>query len=250
MEHHRRRRHLDLLPTSGGRAGLTRRKEFTCTAPGPALQGGAFALSAAALFGISTPLVQRAGAGLRSFTTAALLYGGAAFVGALLRRPVDREAAPFSLPFARLDRRDGLRAVLGTAHPRARSGGARAGRDVGPAGDAPSRQSSGCSPSRKAASARRRAGADGARAYAHAAGACRARCTPSPARPKPSPKSHGQVARRFIDPLHALERDGEAPPGLREQARWVQIVGHGSHVSDTTPQRLRTAALGSPCSSR
>lgn len=50
------------------------------------------ALLAAVLFGISTPLVQRWGAGLGSFTTAGLLYAGAALVGLLLRQPVDREA--------------------------------------------------------------------------------------------------------------------------------------------------------------
>jgi drug/metabolite transporter (DMT)-like permease len=59
----------------------------------PALRGGALALLAAALFGISTPLVQRAGAGVGAFTTAALLYFGAALIGALLREPVEREAA-------------------------------------------------------------------------------------------------------------------------------------------------------------
>ena len=58
----------------------------------PALRGAAFALAGAALFGLSTPLVQRFGAGLGSFTTAALLYAGAALAGALLRQPVDREA--------------------------------------------------------------------------------------------------------------------------------------------------------------
>jgi drug/metabolite transporter (DMT)-like permease len=66
------------------------------SAPGsphrPALRGGLIALLAAVLFGISTPLVQRFGAGLGSFTTAALLYAGAALVGALLRRPVEQEA--------------------------------------------------------------------------------------------------------------------------------------------------------------
>ena len=66
------------------------------TTPGaarwPALKGGVLALGAAALFGVSTPLVQRAGSGLGAFTTAALLYGGAALVGALVRRPVEREA--------------------------------------------------------------------------------------------------------------------------------------------------------------
>ena len=58
----------------------------------PALRGGLIALAAALLFGISTPLVQRFGVGLGSFTTAALLYAGAALIGALLRRPVEREA--------------------------------------------------------------------------------------------------------------------------------------------------------------
>jgi drug/metabolite transporter (DMT)-like permease len=61
--------------------------------PMPALQGAALALLAAVLFGISTPLVQRAGLGLGAFTTAALLYAGAALIGALLRQPVEREAA-------------------------------------------------------------------------------------------------------------------------------------------------------------
>jgi drug/metabolite transporter (DMT)-like permease len=59
----------------------------------PALRGGAFALAAAVLFGISTPLVQRAGASVGAFTTACLLYLGAALVGALMREPVEREAA-------------------------------------------------------------------------------------------------------------------------------------------------------------
>ncbi len=58
----------------------------------PALRGGLIALLAAVLFGASTPLVQRFGAGMGSFSTAALLYIGAALVGALLRQPVEREA--------------------------------------------------------------------------------------------------------------------------------------------------------------
>jgi drug/metabolite transporter (DMT)-like permease len=58
----------------------------------PALQGGLLALLAAALFGLSTPLVQRFGAGLGPFTTAALLYAGAAAVALLLRRAPAREA--------------------------------------------------------------------------------------------------------------------------------------------------------------
>lgn len=47
---------------------------------------------AAILFGISTPLVQRAGVAVGPFTTAALLYAGAALLGAAVRRPVEREA--------------------------------------------------------------------------------------------------------------------------------------------------------------
>ena len=58
----------------------------------PALRGALIALAAAVLFGISTPLVQRFGVGVGSFTTAALLYAGAALIGALLRRPIEREA--------------------------------------------------------------------------------------------------------------------------------------------------------------
>jgi drug/metabolite transporter (DMT)-like permease len=64
----------------------------------PALKGGALALVAAVLFGVSTPLLQRLGVGVGPFTTAALLYAGAALVGALSRRPPEREA--------RLARRD------------------------------------------------------------------------------------------------------------------------------------------------
>lgn len=59
----------------------------------PALRGGLLVLLAATLFGVSTPLLQRAGEGLGAFTTATLLYAGAALMGALLRRPVEQEAA-------------------------------------------------------------------------------------------------------------------------------------------------------------
>lgn len=59
----------------------------------PAVRGGLLALLAATLFGISTPFVQRAGLGLGPFSTGALLYAGAAIIGALLRQPVEREAA-------------------------------------------------------------------------------------------------------------------------------------------------------------
>ncbi len=58
----------------------------------PASHGGLLALLAATLFGISTPLVQRLGAGLGPFATAALLYAGAALVGALSHRSAEREA--------------------------------------------------------------------------------------------------------------------------------------------------------------
>ncbi len=70
----------------------------------PALRGGLIALTAAVLFGVSTPLVQRFGVGIGSFTTAALLYAGAALIGALLRQPVEREA--------RIQRRDLSRLTL------------------------------------------------------------------------------------------------------------------------------------------
>ena len=50
------------------------------------------ALLAAALFGLSTPWVQHFGQGLGAFTTAALLYAGAASVALLMRHPPEREA--------------------------------------------------------------------------------------------------------------------------------------------------------------
>jgi drug/metabolite transporter (DMT)-like permease len=58
----------------------------------PALRGGLLALLAAGLFGISTPLVQLFGEGLGAFSTAALLYAGAAAVGLLSRQGIEREA--------------------------------------------------------------------------------------------------------------------------------------------------------------
>ena len=58
----------------------------------PAARGAAWALLAALLFGISTPLLQSHGAGVGAFATAALLYAGAALVGALSWRPIGREA--------------------------------------------------------------------------------------------------------------------------------------------------------------
>jgi drug/metabolite transporter (DMT)-like permease len=60
---------------------------------GPAAAGGLLALLAAVLFGLSTPLLQLLGKGLGPFTTASLLYTGAALVGTALRRPASREAA-------------------------------------------------------------------------------------------------------------------------------------------------------------
>lgn len=59
---------------------------------GPAATGGLLALLAAALFGLSTPFVQLLGRGIGPFTTAALLYAGAAVAGAALRRGIGQEA--------------------------------------------------------------------------------------------------------------------------------------------------------------
>ncbi|HRH28444.1 MAG TPA: EamA family transporter [Aquabacterium sp.] len=58
----------------------------------PAVQGGALALAAAVLFGVSTPLVQLAGDGVGAFSTASLLYVGAALIGLLTRQSPEREA--------------------------------------------------------------------------------------------------------------------------------------------------------------
>lgn len=78
------------------------------TSPHPALRGGLLALLSAALFGLSTPLVQSVGQGLGAFTTAAWLYAGAAVVAWLARRPATQEA--------RLQKSDGPRllAMAGT----------------------------------------------------------------------------------------------------------------------------------------
>jgi len=77
---------------------MTRLRVKSQNARGPAVGGAVLALIAAALFGASTPLVQRWGIGVGAFSTAALLYLGAALAGALLKQPVDREA--------RIERRD------------------------------------------------------------------------------------------------------------------------------------------------
>lgn len=79
----------------------------------PALQGGLLALLAAALFGLSTPLVQRFGAGLGPFSTAALLYTGAAVVAIVLRRPAGREAQLRRTDLPRLLAMAGMGAVVG-----------------------------------------------------------------------------------------------------------------------------------------
>ena len=79
----------------------------------PALRGGLLALLAAMLFGISTPLVQRHGEGVGAFSTAALLYAGAAAIGAVLRRPMGREARLQRRDLPRLLAMAGFGAVLG-----------------------------------------------------------------------------------------------------------------------------------------
>lgn len=80
---------------------------------GPALRGAALALLAAGLFGVSTPLLQFFGIGLGPFTTAALLYAGAAVIGTLLRQPVEREACLQRSDLGRLLAMAGFGAVIG-----------------------------------------------------------------------------------------------------------------------------------------
>ena len=79
----------------------------------PALRGALLALLAAALFGISTPLVQRFGAGLGAFSTAALLYAGAAAAGAFSRQRNQREARVMRSDLPRLLAMAGFGAVIG-----------------------------------------------------------------------------------------------------------------------------------------
>ena len=79
----------------------------------PALRGGLLALLAAALFGLSTPLVQRFGQGLGAFSTAALLYAGAAFVALRMRQPVELEAKLQRSDLPRLLAMAGFGAVIG-----------------------------------------------------------------------------------------------------------------------------------------
>ena len=78
-----------------------------------ALRGGLLALLAAALFGLSTPLVQRFGQGLGAFSTAALLYAGAAFVALWMRQPVELEAKLRRTDLPRLLAMAGFGAVIG-----------------------------------------------------------------------------------------------------------------------------------------
>ena len=79
----------------------------------PALRGGLLALLAATLFGVSTPLVQRFGTDVGAFTTAALLYAGAAAVGVLSRRRIEREARVVRSDLPRLLAMAAFGAVVG-----------------------------------------------------------------------------------------------------------------------------------------
>ena len=79
----------------------------------PALRGGLWALLAAVLFGISTPLVQHAAVGLGAFGTAPVLDAGAAAMGMLSRRPIEREARLARGDLPRLLAMAGFGAVVG-----------------------------------------------------------------------------------------------------------------------------------------
>lgn len=79
----------------------------------PALRGGLLALLAAALFGLSTPLVQHFGQGLGAFTTAALLYAGAAVIALMMRHPPEQEATLRGSDFARIAAMAAFGAVIG-----------------------------------------------------------------------------------------------------------------------------------------
>lgn len=75
----------------------------------PALQGGLLAALSAVLFGLTTPLLKLAGQGVGPFTTAALLYAGAAAVAWTTRAPARQEARVQRADAPRL----GLMALLG-----------------------------------------------------------------------------------------------------------------------------------------
>ncbi|MEO0003173.1 MAG: hypothetical protein RLZZ22_865 [Pseudomonadota bacterium] len=79
----------------------------------PVWRGGLLALLAAILFGLSTPLVQQHGADLGPFSTAALLYAGAALVALMLRRAPEREAPLTRSDWPRLLAMAATGAVLG-----------------------------------------------------------------------------------------------------------------------------------------
>lgn len=79
----------------------------------PALRGGVLAFLAAALFGFSTPLVQHFGLGVGAFTTASLLYAGAAVVAIVMRSPPELEASLQSSDFPRIAAMAGFGAVIG-----------------------------------------------------------------------------------------------------------------------------------------
>ena len=86
---------------------------MTARISAPALRGGLLALLAAALFGLSTPLVQHFGQGLGAFTTAALLYAGAAVIALVMRHPPEREAALRRSDFPRIAAMAAFGAVIG-----------------------------------------------------------------------------------------------------------------------------------------
>ena len=79
----------------------------------PALKGALLALTAAILFGASTPLVQRMGVGVGAWMTAALLYCGAAISGLLLRSTTSNEAPVQKQHWPRLLMMSLFGAVLG-----------------------------------------------------------------------------------------------------------------------------------------
>ncbi|MDO8906259.1 DMT family transporter [Hydrogenophaga sp.] len=79
----------------------------------PALQGGLLAALSAVLFGLTTPLLKLAGEGIGPFTTAALLYAGAAGVAWLTRVPARQEARVQRSDAARLCAMALLGAVMG-----------------------------------------------------------------------------------------------------------------------------------------
>lgn len=80
---------------------------------GPAARGALLALASAALFGLSTPLVQRFGVAIGPFSTAALLYLGAAGVALLSMKPASQEAALRRGDLPRLLGMAAMGAVLG-----------------------------------------------------------------------------------------------------------------------------------------